>query len=293
MRGTCPASSLSRRLGLGWCRSVGPPISPTNAHRVAFRPLFVTETHRFVVGRPIRSALAGWRRHHAIDRAISVAPVWLAGQTFARCRRLCGWPGGRSIFDWGAGRPETFGCALGGLSGPTAGGRGVTPNNGREHTGCCDQGGIDQKRRGHHDWLQGAGPAGGGRGGAVWPIGRTQESPGSGRLAVDLAPAASAADPRTRDGARLRSSAISRSLRANRTAGQNATVYPEGQPTVLVLDDSGGNRDRCRDFQPDDDRQRHRSPTLSLSRKGREEIRPGLNLPPRSWDVSLNRRIRP
>ncbi len=160
-------------------------------------------------------------------------------------------------------------------------------------SGFCDQGGIDQKRRGHHDWLQGAGPAGGGRGGAVWPVGRAQESPGSGRLAVDLAPAASAADPRTRDGARLRPAAISRILRANRTAWQNATVYPEGQPALLVLDDSGSNRDRGRDLQPDDDRQRDRAPTLSLSRKGREAFWPGLNLPPRSWDVSLIRRIRP
>jgi hypothetical protein len=140
-----------------------------------------------------------------------------------------------------------------------------------------EHGEIDQKARGHHDWLQGAGPAGGGRAGAVWPVGRAQESPGSGRLAVDLAPAASAADPRTRDGARLRPAAISRILRANRTAWQNATVYPEGQPALLVLDDSGSNRDRGRDLQPDDDRQRDRAPTLSLTRKGREAFRPGPN----------------
>ncbi len=87
-------------------------------------------------------------------------------------------------------------------------------------------------------------------------------------------------DPRR--GARLRPAAISRSLRATGTVGKGAIVYPEGQPALLVLDDSGSNRDRGRDLQPDDDRQRDRAPTLSLTRKGREPFRPGPIFPPAS-----------
>ena len=149
----CPASSLSRRLGLGWRRSVGPPINSTNSHRVAACLFFVPATIKTMV---------------EPRRALSLVPGGVAGAPSGRHRpgcRIGGWPAGS----------ETGSSSR------------AQPGVGRRRAGHRE---IDLEESEDHDRFAGTGFGGGGRAGALRSIGRTQEPSVSEYLALDLSPAA-------------------------------------------------------------------------------------------------------
>src|SRR5579883_1939363 len=100
--------------------------------------------------------------------------------------------------------------------------------------------GIAVEVRAVHDRLEGARLPGGGRAGAVWPIGGHQEPAISDHLALDrtsAAQVAAAGRPASRRRGPSRRNLISR------PAGTPPAAHPGGQPRLLVPDHRG--RDRC------------------------------------------------
>jgi hypothetical protein len=158
----------------------------------------------------------------------------------------------------------------------------------REHAG------IQQGKRRRHDWLQGAGPAGGRGAGALWQVRRAQESKGSGCFALAVSSAPDRAAAGKQPGGDILSAAVERRVRADWTARKSTAFHSQRQPAFLVLDDTGRHGGGRCDLQPNDDRRRHGAATFSLSLKGRYSVRPvQVHLSRLSREMTLIRGNRP
>jgi hypothetical protein len=146
---TCPASSLSRRYGLGSAPICRPAYQPDELQTV-WLASSSSFARRFIPGASGRCGAWLWPG---------------VGSTMLSCRES-----GLCRADWKPSRSQFTSMSV-------------------ESRRRGNDDGSGPMTRWQHDWVQGTGPIGGGCAGLVWALGRPQRSARSGSFALDFSPA--------------------------------------------------------------------------------------------------------